>query len=50
MNKKGKLAWEYMAVILLGLTILILMLTLSTTIRDRILLFIKDFFRNFLGV
>ncbi len=37
MNKKGKLAWELLAVIIIALLVLVVMLLFSNFIRDKIL-------------
>lgn len=49
-GKKGKLAWEYLAITILGLAVLILLIIFSTGVKDRILKLVTDFFKNFLGV
>ncbi|MFH1828999.1 MAG: hypothetical protein ABH824_07095 [Nanoarchaeota archaeon] len=35
MFKKGKLAWEYIVVIILALMVLVVMLSFSTFVRDK---------------
>ena len=49
MMKKGKLAVEYLAIIVLALIILVVLLIFASGIRDKIIAGIKSFIQNVLG-
>ncbi len=49
MEKNGKLAIEYIAIIILALLLLVVLLIFSNSIRDKILEGMKHFVKNILG-
>jgi len=49
MNKKGELAWEYIAAIILALIVLVVILIFSTSLRDTIIDAMTGFGRGGLG-
>lgn len=49
MNKKGELAWEYIAAIVIALIVLVIIIIFSTSLRDKIIDAITGFGRSGLG-
>ncbi len=49
MHKKGALAWEYIAMIIIGLLVIFMIVIFSTTLKEKILEGIVHFTTNILG-
>mgnify|MGYP001563647044 CR=1 FL=1 len=49
MSKKAELAWEYVAVIIIGLVVLLALILFSTQLKDKIIEGISYFTEKILG-
>ena len=48
-SKKGSLAWEYIAIMIIGLVVIFIVILFTTTLREKIVDGIEHFFTNILG-
>ena len=48
-SRKGMLAWEYIAIIILGLIVVLIVILFTTTLKDKIIDAIKTFGERILG-
>ncbi len=48
-NKKGELAWEYIAIIILGLIVLLVVIIFSGQIKEKIIEGVSYFTESILG-
>jgi len=49
-NKKGTIAWEYVAAIIIGLVVILIIILFSTAIREKVLEGLQYFTENVLGM
>ena len=48
-NKKAELAWQYIAIIILGLIVVFAIIVFSTQIKEKLIEGISNFMQNVLG-